>query len=128
MEIDDGSTTSITHDLFSLEVRHDHHDHDEHHHQRRPLFYSSIPKFIGYDDPTVPIEAMGCAVDMSARAVVFMATIFWGPGLLELASDQATENCSIEEDDDKENECRVYGFKPRSLLSNIAMVPSAALL
>jgi hypothetical protein len=60
---------------------------------------------------------------MFARATVFMASIFLGRGLLELASRQAQEACTDENDDqDCLANVRVYGFKPSSLLTNIAIV------
>ena len=64
---------------------------------------------------------------MYARATVFMASIFLGPALLQLASNQANnaqqqEESENDDDDETTTTARVYGFKPSSLLSNIAIV------
>mmetsp|Transcript_32673 Transcript_32673/g.48382 ORF Transcript_32673/g.48382 Transcript_32673/m.48382 type:complete len:506 (+) Transcript_32673:158-1675(+) len=87
----------------------------------RPFFFSRIPKFLRFDN--APIEATGCAINMWGRATLLMASIFLGPALLELASIQAQKQSSCEiDDDDCLGNAKVYGFKPSSLLANIATV------
>jgi Vacuole effluxer Atg22 like len=98
---------------------------------RRPGFFPYIPKVMRWD--SAPIEATGCAVDMYARATIFLSGIFVGPALLGLASNQAAASCLEDNDIGTEtgttyDECveaaRVYGFKPSSLLTNMGMVAS----
>ena len=102
---------------------------------RRPFFFRYIPRcmrwdYNGHDDRHSPIEATGCAVDMYARATMYLVGIFVGPALLELASSQAAAEAScdtVEGDRDsciEGGEARVYGFKPSSLLTNMGMVAS----
>lgn len=55
-------------------------------------------------------EATGCALDAYGRATASMASLFLGPALLDLAMGEAGENG------------RVHGFRPTSLLTNIAIV------
>jgi UMF1 family MFS transporter len=93
-------------------------EYDLHGAGRRPFFFRYLPRLVRFDD--APIDATGCSTDMFARSTVFMASIFLGPALLELASDEAQQICRNENEDDCEN-ARVYGFKPSSLLSNIAI-------
>mmetsp|Transcript_3354 Transcript_3354/g.5000 ORF Transcript_3354/g.5000 Transcript_3354/m.5000 type:complete len:214 (-) Transcript_3354:298-939(-) len=49
-----------------------------------------------------------------------MASIFLVPALLGLASNEAQSSCDVEEAE--RDDSRVYGFKPSSLLTNIAIV------
>jgi MFS-type transporter involved in bile tolerance (Atg22 family) len=58
-----------------------------------------------------PPEVTGLALDMFARGTIFMSSIFLGPALLELATEAAPDAGG-----------RLYGFRPSSLLSNMAMV------
>lgn len=62
-----------------------------------------------------PLEATGLSIDSYTRATVLMSSIFLGPALLKLASEAA--GCSNGQD------CinRIYGMKPSSLISNIAI-------
>jgi Major Facilitator Superfamily len=72
----------------------------------------------------------GLALDVYARATIGMSSIFLGPALLSLAN--AAAGCSNSDDRDATNsdtdgtttECTatVYGFRPSSLLTNIAAV------
>lgn len=90
-----------------------------------------------------PLNASGCAIDLFARAPIFLTTVFLGPALLELARSQAlqesseaagqvyTSICSQDAIQDEncwdESSARVYGlFKPSSLLTNIAIVAGLA--
>lgn len=72
-----------------------------------------VPSFFRYDNG--PLEATGLNIDFYTRATILMSSIFLGPALLQLASDAA--GC------DSEQSCnnRIYGMKPSSLLSNIAI-------
>ena len=75
-----------------------------------------------------PIEVKGCAIDVYARAPIYMAAFFVGPALLKLASQQAIEmnGCSAEDNGYEEcvEESRIYGFKPSSLLTNMKSLAS----
>jgi hypothetical protein len=54
---------------------------------------------------------------------IFMASIFIGPALLELASQQAALNCRNDGTCDESNDDpKIYGFKPSSLLTNLGTV------
>ena len=77
---------------------------------------SKVPRLWRYDHK--PPEATALALDISARAMILMSSIFLGPALLELATAAAEENCVAP----REEACRIYGFLPSSLLSNIAVV------
>ena len=52
-----------------------------------------------------------------------MSTIFLGPALLKLAAAAAQANCDGYDGGDvsTETDCRVYGFRPTSLLTNIGV-------
>ncbi|KAL3912894.1 MAG: hypothetical protein SGILL_006709 [Bacillariaceae sp.] len=101
------------------------HEHPQHH----PTILRYLPRLVRYDNNDL-VEASGCAVDMYARSTVFMAGIFLGPALLELASMQATNEClqQQEQNDDASLNCddtdnlTVYGFKPSSLLTNMVII------
>jgi UMF1 family MFS transporter len=73
-----------------------------------------VPRCLRYDHG--PVEATGLALDFYARAYILMSSIFLGPALLELATEAA--NCESEQNCD----ARIYGMKPSSLLSNIAIM------
>lgn len=92
-----------------------------------------IPACLRYDDPAVPVEATGLAVDKWAMGPLFMSSIFLGPALLELATKAAgcpynTNKNNIDDDnatdatEDTICENKVYGFRPSSLLTNMAVV------
>ena len=72
-----------------------------------------IPRCMQFDT----LHANGLAIDISARATITMSSLFLGPALLELANNEVAA-CG--------DQCngRVYGFRPTSLLSNIATVSS----
>ncbi|CAB9508815.1 Major facilitator superfamily [Seminavis robusta] len=87
---------------------------------------SNIPRLFRYEDDKPP-EATGLAMDVFARATILMSSIFLGPALLELAAQAVEENCDSTYAKQEEVECcmedgRIYGFRPSSLLSNIAVV------
>jgi UMF1 family MFS transporter len=87
----------------------------------RPSFFHYIPSPFRFDND--PIEATGLTLDMFARATVIMAGIFLGPALLELATAEAMEQCDVDVDEETCAEtARIHGFKPSSLLTNIAIV------
>lgn len=83
---------------------------DEHHFTSQSRY---IPRCMRFDN----LQAIGLAVDISARATITMSSLFLGPALLELARNEV-EACG--------DTCngRVYGFRPTSILSNIATVSS----
>ena len=97
---------------------------------QRPTIFKFLPRFVRYDN--APIEATGCSVDMFARATIFMASIFIGPALLELASMQANSDCLKQQDYNEDDDiivcdpetARVYGMKPSSVLTNIGTIAS----
>lgn len=91
------------------------------HEHPRPFFFHYIPSPFRFDND--PVEATGLTLDMFARATILMAGIFLGPALLELATAEAVEQCDIDIDEETcaEN-ARIHGFKPSSLLTNIAIV------
>lgn len=80
-------------------------------------------------DNSVPIEATGLALDNAAMGPIFMASLFLGPALLKLATaaagcDPAGEaNGTTTDDMDITTTCTktIYGFRPSSLLSNMAV-------
>jgi hypothetical protein len=53
-----------------------------------------------------PVDATGCAIDVYARATIFMSSFFVGPALLKLESEQAIDiaGCSAMTDESY-NEC-----------------------
>jgi MFS-type transporter involved in bile tolerance (Atg22 family) len=68
------------------------------------------------------VEATGLAVDDWAMGPIFMSSLFLGPALLQLATQAA--GCPYLGDDADMTLCdaKVYGFRPSSLLSNMAVV------
>jgi Vacuole effluxer Atg22 like len=77
----------------------------------------------------IPLEAYGLAVDDYGRATIGMSSIFLGPALLQLAaiaagcpSSASNNDNHNNEDDDIYEECTntIYGFRPSSLLTNLA--------
>ena len=83
-----------------------------------------------------PLEATGLSLDIFARATILMSSLFLGPALLQLAAqacaekaasdaesnpDETSSSSSLNQQDGNQ-ECRVYGFRPSSLLTNIAIV------
>ena len=61
-----------------------------------PCFVRYLPKYCCRFEDNEPLDATGCATDMYARATVFMASIFLGPALLQLASDQAQSQALLD--------------------------------
>lgn len=101
----------------------DFHDHVLPQHQV-PSCFRCFPKLCGFKNG--PIEATGLSMINFAKGAVTMSTIFLGPALLALANDAAQANC-IQHNEDvelqcNENEQRVYGMKPSSLLTVIGVV------
>lgn len=84
---------------------------------------SRVPRLFRFDNR--PPEATALALDITARATVLMASIFLGPALLELATQSVEDNCSHHATEAEQESCiqdgRVYGFRPSSVLSNIAV-------
>ncbi|KAI2504075.1 Vacuole effluxer Atg22-like protein [Fragilaria crotonensis] len=77
-----------------------------------------VPPCLRYDHG--PVEATGLTLDAYARAYILMSSIFLGPALLQLATDAA--GCESELNCD----ARIYGMKPSSVLSNIAVISGLA--
>ena len=77
-----------------------------------------IPPYLRYDHG--PIEATGLTLDAYARAYILMSSIFLGPALLQFSTEAA--GCESELNCD----ARVFGMKPSSILSNIAVVSGLA--
>lgn len=96
----------------------------------RPWLFPFLPRFFRYDEEVN--EATGLTIDGYAKATTFMAAIFFGPALLELAKEIVASKCDGDGngqtigDDSEYSECidntRIYGFKPTSLLTNIATI------
>jgi MFS-type transporter involved in bile tolerance (Atg22 family) len=80
-----------------------------------PRAIRRIPCFFRFDN--VPPEATGLSLDAYARGVVLMSSLFMGPALLTLANEEAQASC-----DSRGEDARIYGMKPSSLLSYIAIV------
>jgi MFS transporter, UMF1 family len=88
-----------------------------------------VPRLFKFD--RAPIEASGLSVDVYARATILMSSLFLGPALLQLASNEAEAYCLLGDDPSIGNDsilmdaclagAKVHGFKPSSLLSNIAV-------
>jgi MFS transporter, UMF1 family len=76
-----------------------------------------VPKCLRFEQRGEPLEATGLAVDYYARGPILMASMVLGPALLELASQEAGCN-----PDGVTGCAKVYGFRPSSLLSNLAIV------
>lgn len=105
------------------------HDHRHHHHDVSSdlhHYYYYLPwcfRFPDDDNEDAPlVEASGLAVDVYARATLGMSSIFLGPALLELAA--AAAGCPVVAQEEEEEECTntIYGFRPSSLLTNLAAV------
>ena len=82
-----------------------------------------VPRIFRFD--RAPVEATALAIDMYARATVVMSSLFLGPALLSLATKEAEKLCGgvpIYSFDECVATTHVYGFRPSSLLSNIAVV------
>eukprot|EP00977_Amphora_coffeiformis_P000687 scaffold149_cov179-Amphora_coffeaeformis.AAC.10 len=77
-----------------------------------------VPRCLRYDHGA-PMEATGIAVDKWAMGPVFMSSMFLGPALLQLATEAA--GCVYNETEETICENKVYGFRPSSLLSNMAV-------
>jgi UMF1 family MFS transporter len=114
---------------MSLSSRSNHH-HDSNEHQ---IFASApmdaavryVPRWMRFEN--APIEANGLAVDIYARATILMSSMFLGPALLELANDAAQLAC-LESGSEEScgDDAKIYGFRPSSLLSNIAILSGVA--
>ena len=79
---------------------------------------------------TAPSESTGLSLDFYARGHILMSSLFLGPALLELAQAAAGSRCldstdPTDEDsftnDEMSSHCKIYGFRPTSLLTNIAI-------
>ena len=79
-----------------------------------------VPRCLRYDHGAAPIEATGLAVDNWALGPIFMSSMFLGPALLQLATQAA--GCVYDQEASVVCEEKVYGFRPSSLLSNMAVV------
>lgn len=103
-----------------------HHDHVHviRRHEQIPSYFRCFPKLCGFRDGSV--EATGLSIINFGKGAVTMSTIFLGPALLYLANDAAQANCTTNKQDVdlqcNENELRVYGMKPSSLLTVIGIV------
>ena len=80
----------------------------------RPRIFKHIPSLVRFDNS--PTDATGLSFDYLARACIVMSTVFLGPALLDLSTQAA--HCPNMQDCDE----RVFGMKPSSLLTSIAMV------
>jgi MFS transporter, UMF1 family len=88
---------------------------------QRPRIFPLLPKLFRYDDDVN--EATGLTIDAYAKATMFMASVFFGPALLQLGKDIVAIKCegNLDDEVDCETNTRVYGFKPTSVLTNIAV-------
>ena len=77
----------------------------------------SPPQHQGEDDSSRWMSK-GLGMDFFARGVVTMSSLVLGPALLSLATQQAVLN----QVDDPTETLTIYGFRPSSLLSNIAVL------
>ena len=87
----------------------------------RPSFFAYIPRIFRFDN--APIEATGIAMSFYSRFQIFMASLYVGVGMLQLATAEAIQQCqdAVNHDSCVQN-ARVYGFKPSSLLTNIGVI------
>lgn len=108
----------------SAPLYHDHVHVMPRHHQQIPSFFRCFPKLCGFKNS--PIEATGLSMINFGKGAVTMSTIFLGPALLALANDAAQANCNTDNEaidtQCNENDQRVYGMKPSSLLTVIGVV------
>lgn len=92
----------------------------------------NLPQIFLFDNDNSPMEATGLALNAIARGIVGMSSLFLGPALLILAQDAASScnssnnNTKNDDDDDgqgcnDDDEGRVYGMRPSSLLTNIGV-------
>lgn len=77
-----------------------------------------IPPCMRFEN--APLEANGLAVDVYARAGLLMSFMFLGPVLLDLATEAAEKAC-VEAGLDSCEHAKIHGFRPSSLLSNMAV-------
>ena len=111
-------------DLSSSSYDTSHH----HHPQRSPYLWHWIPSclILNNTDNTENVEATALMVSTYGRACLGTASLFMGPALLELAQQQATATtdggCTTQQQQQHAEECTVYGFRPSSLLTNLAVV------
>ena len=98
-------------------------DHSNHQGQMAfPRIMKYVPRCWRFDN--APIEATGLSIDAYGRGHSMMSMLFLGPALLDLATAAAAQsNCgNLEElQDNNQQVCKIYGFRPSSLLSNIAI-------
>ncbi|KAL7579639.1 hypothetical protein ACA910_021791 [Epithemia clementina (nom. ined.)] len=78
-----------------------------------------IPNWLRFDH--APSEATGLSLDNYARGHVMMSSMFLGPALLELASAAAQAQCTNNATTTTTSACKIHGFRPSSLLTNIGI-------
>jgi hypothetical protein len=125
-------------------IHHNHNNHhDDHHHEEHQDSYNNdrvdsatttTGNLHDHDDaghPNIVRMIHGLAIDVYARATIGMSSIFLGPALLSLANiaagcDSINNNNNSDGNNDTNDvvECTntVYGFRPSSLLTNIAAI------
>jgi MFS-type transporter involved in bile tolerance (Atg22 family) len=93
------------------------------HYQKQKHPMNLMPQIFLFNNDNSPIEATGLALNSIARGLVGMSSLFLGPALLILAQDAAKEGggCNDNEDCNDNDEGRVYGMRPSSLLTNIGV-------
>lgn len=110
-------------DEFEVDISTSTSNESSHAHHHIPLRHH-IPRLFLFDNG--PVEATGLALNSFGRGAVGMSTLFLGPALLVLAKQAATLDCYNEAENesacDGDDEGRVYGMKPTSLLTNIGIL------
>ena len=86
----------------------------------RPSFFSKIPRFFRFDN--APTDATGLSLNAFARGHVVVTAAFIGPALLFLANQAAQEKCTLDNALYCQNNAKIHGFKPSSLLTNMATI------
>jgi MFS transporter, UMF1 family len=84
-----------------------------------PAILQHVPRWMRFENS--PIEATGLNVDIYARGTIIMSSLFLGPALLQLATESAYQACSDSGRADCNENPRIFGFRPSSLLANIAV-------
>ncbi len=89
---------------------------------------SNLPSIFLFDNENSPIEATGLALNSIARGLFGMSSLFLGPALLILAQEAAREaggcdttNNTTDDECNDDDEGRVHGMRPSSLLTNIGV-------